>query len=92
MVADSSLFSPATLFARPIHFGVHNTHVSGKRIIAAKCLLLGTEMTPHFLLACVVDGIFMTGQIIRPGENRVAGLPSRRVDSLTAVGTSLRIA
>ena len=90
--AEASVPSPASLLARPIHFGVHHTHVSGQCIIATEGLLLSAEMASHLLLARIVDRIFMSGKIVGPREDRIAWLASRRVDPLTLVRTSLRVA
>lgn len=89
---EASIPSTASLLAGPIHFGVHHSHVSGQCIIATEGLLFGAKMTPHLLLAGVVDGILVAGQIVGPGENRVARLASRWIDPFALVRASLRIA
>lgn len=71
---------------------MYHSHVSGKRVVAAKRLFLGTELAPHLELAGVVDRIFVTSQIVGSREDRVARLSSRWVDALTTVRTSLRVA
>lgn len=84
--------SLAPLLPRPIHFRMHHSHVSRKRIVARKGLFFRAQMTPHFLLARIVDRVLMPCQIIRPREDRVAWFARRRIDSLALVGASLRIA
>lgn len=64
ILGSCSVAATATLLARPIHFRVHHTHMTGQRIVSAECLLFGAEMTADLLLPCVVDGVLMAGQIV----------------------------
>ena len=91
-VAEPSVPSPASLLARPVHFGVHHTHVSGQCIIATEGLFLSAEMASHLLLARIVDRILVPSKIVGSGEDRIARLACSRVDPLTLVGTSLGVA
>jgi hypothetical protein len=54
---------------------MHHAQMASKGIIPAESLLLGTVWAVDLLLSRIVDCILMTGQIVRPRENRVAGLP-----------------
>lgn len=83
------LAASALLLAWPVNFGVHNPHVPCQGIIAREGLFLGAQMTADLFLAGIVDRVFVPRKIVRSGENRVAGLPCRRICPLTLVGTSL---
>ena len=52
-----------------------------ERIVPRKRLLLGAQMTAHFLLARIVDRVLVACEVVRPAENRVARLARRRVNS-----------
>jgi len=69
-----------------------DAHVSRQRIIAGEGLLLHAESAADFLLTTVVDRVFMTSEIVRPGEDGVAGFARRRIDLVTLVGSSLTVA
>lgn len=56
--------------------GMADAEMSGQRIVPAECLLLSTQMTPHFLLARIVDGVLMSCEIVWARENGVARFPS----------------
>lgn len=71
---------------------MHDPHVSGQRIIPREGLLLGAEVTSHFLLPRVMNRVFVACQIIRPREDRVARFAGARVYPLTFVRAGLRIA
>jgi hypothetical protein len=82
----------AASFAVLFDFRVHHAHVSGQRVVARKRLLLATHRTPDLVLAVVVDGILVTRQVVRSGEDGVARLIRRWVDARTLVRTGLRVA
>lgn len=63
-----------------------------QRIVPAESLLLGTVWTMHLLLARVVDGVFVSCQVVWAGEDCVTRLSRGWVDSLALMRTSLRIA
>jgi hypothetical protein len=62
-------------------FRVHHSQVPCERIVPAEGLLLGAQRTVHLLLARVVDGVFVSREIVRPGEDGIARLSGRRIDS-----------
>jgi len=74
-----------------INFRVYNAHMPRQRIVTAERLLLDTKRTTDFLLAYVVNCIFMSGEVVRPGEDGVAGLARGGVDALAFVWTRLRV-
>jgi hypothetical protein len=78
--------------ATEFDFGMHHAHVSCQGIVSRKRFVLGAEMTPDLLLACVVDGVFVAGEVVRAREDGVAGLAGRRVDAVAFVGTCLAVA
>lgn len=45
-----------------------------ERIVPAKALLLGAQRTMHLLLARIVNRVFMSREIVRPGEDGIARL------------------
>lgn len=53
---------------------MYDSQVPRERIVPAEGLLLGAQRAVHLLLACVVDGVFVSCQVVRPGENGVAWL------------------
>lgn len=63
--------SPPSL-AGPINIRMHDPHVSGEGIISGESLLVGAQMTSCFRLACVVNCVFVTGEVIWTGEDGVA--------------------
>lgn len=63
----------------------------GKSVCAAECLLFRTKVASHLLLAGVVDGIFVTCEIVGSGEDSVARLVRAWVDSITTVRTGLTV-
>jgi len=82
--------APAMLTGE-INFRVYNAHMPRQRIVTAERLLLDTKRTTDFLLAYVVNCIFMSGEVVRPGEDGVAGLARGGVDALAFVWTRLRV-
>jgi len=72
--------------------GMAHSEMSGERIISAECLLLGTQMTPHLLLSCIMNCIFVSREIVRSRKDGVARLPRRGVDPLALVGSVLCVA
>lgn len=65
--------------------------MSGEGIRTAEGLLFGAKITSYLLLAGVVDRVFVTCEIIRSGEDSVAGLACARIDPIAAMGTSLAV-
>lgn len=65
--------------------------MSCEGVIPGKSLLFAAHRTANLLLAAIVDGILMTGQVVRPREYRVAWLACGRVDSSALVWSSLRV-
>lgn len=84
-------FAPLAVLAGEFQVRVADTVVSGKRIGAAECLLLGAHIAPDLFLPCIVDGTLVSGQIVGSRENRVARLASARVDALAFVRSCLRV-
>jgi hypothetical protein len=68
-----------------------DTEVTGEGKVAAKGLLVGTQVTAHLLLACVVDGTLLSGEIVGSREGVVARLSSKRVHRLGLVRSILLI-
>lgn len=62
-----------------------------KSIASGEGLLLLAKRTPNFLLADVMDRVFVSGEIVRTREDGVARFPCRRVGPLTLVRTRLRV-
>lgn len=79
----SSVSSP-TLRQLDVVWMAHS-EVSGERIVPRKRLLLGAQVAAHFLLACVVDRVFVSCEIVRPREDGVTRLARRRIYSLAFV-------
>jgi hypothetical protein len=55
---------------------MHHTHVLGQ-------IALGAKMTPELLLACVMDGVYVAGEV---------GRASRQIDTAAFVRTCPAIA
>jgi hypothetical protein len=53
--------SALAMLTGEIYLWVDNPHVPRQRIIAAECLLLYAKRAANFLLACVVNCIFVSG-------------------------------
>jgi len=83
--------APTPMLAWKVNVRVTDTEVPGQRIVAAEGLLLGAQVAAHLLLARVVDRVFVAREIVGPREDGIAGLASRRVYTLTAMRTCLRI-
>jgi hypothetical protein len=81
----------STMLAREINIRMNDTHVPGESVAPGEGLLLVAKRTPDFLLADVVDRVFVSSEIIRTSENGVARLPRRRIGSLTLVRACLRV-
>jgi len=79
------------VLARELHIRVTHPVMSRQSIRPAEGLLLGAEIAAHLLLAGIVDRVFVTSEIIGPGEDCVAGLARARVDPITAMGPSLTV-
>jgi len=65
--------------------------VSGESVVPAESLLLGTEVTPHLLLSRIVDGVFVSCEIVGSRENSIAGFAGGGIDPLTFVRPILRV-
>jgi len=79
------------MFAGEIDLWMDDTHVPSESVAPGECLFLLAKRTANFLLADVVDRVFVSSEIVRTGENGVARLPGRRVSPLTLVRTRLRV-
>jgi len=73
----------------PVNIGMHHPHMSGQCVIARESLLFRTQMTSHLLFPCIVDGVFVSGKIVRPRKDGIAWLARTGVDALAFVWTSL---
>lgn len=82
--------SALAMLTGEIYLWVDNPHVPRQCIVAAECLLLYAKRAADFLLARVVNCIFVSGEVVRPGEDGVAGLAGGGVNALTFVRTRLR--
>ena len=74
-------------------FNIRVTHavVPSECVRPAERLLIGTELAPDFLLASIVDGVFVPGKVVGSREERVTGLSGARVDAVAPVRTGLRV-
>ena len=70
---------------------MHHAHVTRERIVSREGLLLDAESAPDLLFFCVMKGVFVSRQVIRPGEVGFAWLSSRRVNALALVRASLGV-
>ena len=90
------IFQPSSCssfdLARKVDIGMYHSHMSGEGIVPRKCLLLRAQTATNFHLAIVVNGIFVSREVIRARELSVAGLAGRRIDPLTLVRASLIVA
>jgi len=82
--------SALAMLTGEIYLRVDDPHMPRQRIVAAECLLLDAKRAADFLLACVVNCIFVSGEVVGPGEDGVAGLAGGGVNALTFVRTRLR--
>lgn len=64
-------------------------HVTCQCIVAGESLFLDTQCAANFLLARVVNRVFVPGKIVRTGEDRAARLAGSGVDALTFVWAGL---
>jgi hypothetical protein len=65
---------------------MNDSQVPRERIVPAEGFLLGAQRAVHLLLARVVDGVFVSCQVVGPGEDCVTWLSGRRIDSLALCG------
>ena len=87
MVQFASIMSTATSASRQLNvFRMHHSQVPRERVIPAEALLLGAQRTVHLLLARIVDRVFVSREIVRSGEDGIAGLSRRRIISFTLLG------
>lgn len=84
--------APATALGRVHVIGVADAEVPGERIVATEGFLFRAQVAAHLLLARVVDGVLVPGEVVRAREDRVARLVGRGVDALAAVRSFLRVA
>jgi len=68
--------SPAPVLGQINMSRMADPEMPGESIVPTKCLLLGTQMTPHLLLPRIVDGVFVSCEIVWSRENCVAGFAS----------------
>lgn len=90
IIAHSVMVPPSpSVLSRKVDLRVHNPHMPCQCIVARKSLFLNTQCTANFLLAPVVNGVFVSCQVVRTRKNGVARLPGRWVDALALVGPRL---
>lgn len=80
-----------TMLSGEIDLRMDDTHVPRQRIIAAECLLLDAKCAADFLLAGIVNCVFMSGEVIGSREDGVARLAGGGVNALTLVWARLRV-
>jgi len=68
---------------------MYHAHMSSQCVVAGESLFFRAQVTSDLLLAPIVNGVLVPRQIVRPREDRVAGLARAGVDPITAVRTSL---
>ena len=64
-------------------------HMPGKGVVSTESLVLNTKYTTDLLLLWIMDGVFMSREIIWPTEGCIARLASCRVDAFAFVLASL---
>lgn len=79
------------MLSRELQIRVTDAVMPGKRIRAAKRLLLGTNVATDLLFAPIVNRILVSCQVVGPREDGVARLASAGVDAFAFVRPSLRI-
>ena len=78
--------SPAIpVLAREVDFRMHHPHMPGKTVVSSEFLLLNTKRTTDLLLISIMDGVFMSREIIWPPEDCIATLASGWIDALAFV-------
>jgi len=82
----------ASSLAVRVGFGVDDAHVTREGVVPRECLLFAAMRASDLHLAVVVDGVLMPCQVVRPGEDSVAWLTRRRVDTAALVWSSLGVA
>lgn len=85
-----SVWRHALLLASPINFRMDSTHVPGKCVNAWENIAVNTRIAANSLFATVVDGIFMSSEIIGATEYRVASVSSARLYSVISVWLGLK--
>lgn len=83
---------PSPSFTRPINIRMHHPHVAGQGIIPRERFFLSTQMTANLLLARIMDGVLMTGEVVRAREDGIARFARGRVGAFAFVRTGLRVA
>lgn len=81
----------SAVFAGEFHVWVADSVVSREGIGSTKRLFLGAKPTSNLLLPRIMNRIFVSGQVVRSREYRVARLSRARIDSLALVWTSLAV-
>jgi len=61
---STSSVTSSTALAVCLDFGVDNAHVPSQRIIAREGLLLATKWATDLLLAVVVNGVFVSCEVV----------------------------
>lgn len=90
---SSSVVVPAAsaVLSGEVDFRMNNPHMPGEGVVPRERLLFYTQRTAHFLLARIVNCVLVSGEVVWPREDGVAGLACRGVDSLALVRPRLRV-
>jgi len=62
---DRASIAAACSLAVCFDLGMHHAHVSREGIVARESLLLAAQRAADLLLAAIVDGVLVAGQVIR---------------------------
>jgi hypothetical protein len=84
-ISDVVVPSSFAMLARKVNLGMDDAHVAGQSIIAREGLFLNAQCTANFLLAHVVNRVFVSGEIVRPREHDVSWLAGGRIPPLALV-------
>jgi len=88
----TTLLSSSPVLSGKVDLGMDDTHMPRQGIVARKGLFLHAQRTADLLLASVVDGVFVPGEVVWPREDGVTWLASGRIDAIALVRTSLAVA
>ena len=77
------------VLAREVDLRIRYPHMPGKGIISTEFLILNTNHTTDLLLLCIMDGVFMSREIIWPTKECIARLASCQVNALAFMWASL---
>jgi len=83
--------SASPLPARELDLRVTDTIVPSESIGTTECLLVGAQVTTHFLFSCIVYSVLVTGKVVWSREDSIAWFPGAWIDTIAPVWTSLTV-